>query len=202
MADTNDDDSMGVAAEVSIPGASENEISDIENDTDFPTPAEVNAFRFPPSALPIEAHDAQLAVTPRSSAATIAFDAAVSSSDVPNETPSLLRSSAGTSAEDDVARTDGRVETLDARLYGSPRRGDTTTDEVLAPRTTASIGRASTSQLNASAPAVVSADFAQSAANSVRVSLALAEEGTAMYNSIKAALAFHSALMADHQQKN
>ena len=55
MADTNEDDSMGVAAEVSIPGASENEISDIENDTDFPTPAEVTAVRFPPSALPIEA---------------------------------------------------------------------------------------------------------------------------------------------------
>ena len=42
MADTNADDSMGVAVEVSIPGANENDISDIEND-DFPTPAEVNA---------------------------------------------------------------------------------------------------------------------------------------------------------------
>jgi hypothetical protein len=34
---------MGVVAEVSIPGASDNDISDIDNDADFPYAAEINA---------------------------------------------------------------------------------------------------------------------------------------------------------------
>jgi hypothetical protein len=72
----------------------------------------------------------------------------------------------------------------------------------LAPHNTAPIGAASTSQLiNANTPAAVSTDFAQTAADSFRASLALAEEGSAMHNSIKAALAFHTALMAEHHYK-
>jgi len=105
MADTNEDDSMGVAAEVSIPGASETKISDIENDIDFPTPSEVTVVWFSPSALPIEAHDAQLAGTPRS-AATIAFDAlAPGFAASTNEVPPLRRPSADTYAWDDASRT-------------------------------------------------------------------------------------------------
>ena len=74
MANTNADDSMGVAVEVSIPGANENDILDIENDSDFPSPAEINVARSRPPSRPLEAYEAQLAGTPRT-AATIAFDA-------------------------------------------------------------------------------------------------------------------------------
>ncbi len=60
---------------------------------------------------------------------------------------------------------------------------------------------ASTSQLNASTPVALSPDFAHSATYLLRASLALDEEGSAMHNSIKAALAFHLALMTDHHHK-
>ena len=43
MAATNADDSMGVAVET--PNGEENDISDIENEIDYPSPAEVNASR-------------------------------------------------------------------------------------------------------------------------------------------------------------
>ncbi len=48
MAATNADDSMGV--DVETPNAEENDISDIENEIDYPSPAEVNAERdaYPP----------------------------------------------------------------------------------------------------------------------------------------------------------
>ncbi len=74
MADTNADDFMGVAVEVSIPGANDNDISDIKNDSDFPSPVEINAARSRAPSRPLEAYEAQLAGTPRS-AATISFDA-------------------------------------------------------------------------------------------------------------------------------
>ncbi len=72
MANTNADDSMGVAVEISIPGANENDILDIENDSDFPSPAEINVARFRPPSRPLEAYEAQLAGTPLS-AGTIAL---------------------------------------------------------------------------------------------------------------------------------
>jgi hypothetical protein len=44
-------------------------------------------------------------------------------------------------------------------------------------------------------------DFAQSAADLLRVSLALAVEGRAMHNVIKASLAYHTAFLVEHPQK-
>ena len=204
MADTNVDDSMGVAVEVSIPGANDHDISDIENDSDVPTPAEINVAQLAGTARPPKAYVPQLAGTTRS-AATIAFDAlAPGFAASINEAPPLRQPSADTSAGDDVARTRSPwliSETNDTLFYGPPRRSNTIADGASAPRNATSIGVASTSQLNASTPVVVSTDFAQSAADALRASLALAEEGSAMHNSIKAALAFRSALMADYRYK-
>ena len=76
MADTNADNSMGVAVEVSIPGANDNDISNIENDSDFPAPVKINVARSRAPHNTLEVYEAQLAGTPRS-AATIAFDAVV-----------------------------------------------------------------------------------------------------------------------------
>jgi hypothetical protein len=56
MADINADDSMGVTVEVSIPGANENGISDIENDSDFPFPAEINVARSRSPSRPLEVY--------------------------------------------------------------------------------------------------------------------------------------------------
>ena len=78
MAKTNADDSMGVVAEVSIPGAGDIDISDIDNDADFPSAAEINAAQLAGTTRPPEAYVAQFAGTPRS-AATITFDAPCSS---------------------------------------------------------------------------------------------------------------------------
>ncbi len=74
MAETNADDSMGVVVEVSIPGVDDIDISDIDNDADFPSAAEINVAQLAGTTTPPEAYVAQLAGTPRS-AATIAFDA-------------------------------------------------------------------------------------------------------------------------------
>ena len=71
----------------------------------------------------------------------------------------------------------------------------------MAPHNNVPIGEASTSHLNASTSAAVKVYFAKSAADSLRVSLALAEEGNAMHNATKAALAYHTILMAEHLQK-
>jgi hypothetical protein len=107
------------------------------------------------------------------------------------------------SVGDAAARTRSpwHVETPDTQFYGPLRRSNTTADGAWAPRNTASIDVASTSKLKASTPAVASNDFAESAADSLHASLDLAEEGSAMHNSIKATLAFHSALMANHHHK-
>jgi hypothetical protein len=48
-------------------------------------------------------------------------------------------------------------------------------------------------QPNANTPAGVNIDFAQNTADSLRASLALAVEGSAMRNAIKATLAYHTA---------
>ena len=98
MAETNADDSMGVVVEVSIPGAYDNDISDIDNDADFLFAAEINAAQLAGTPRPSEAYVAQLAGTPRS-AATIAFDALapVFAASI-NEAPSLRRPSANTYA--------------------------------------------------------------------------------------------------------
>ena len=60
---------MGVAVGVSIPGANEIDISDIEND-DFPSPAEVNAALYRTPSMPLDALNAQFAGTQRNAAAT------------------------------------------------------------------------------------------------------------------------------------
>ena len=49
---------------------------------------------------------------------------------------------------------------------------------------------------------MVNIDFAQSAVDSLRASLALVKEGSVMHNAVKAALAYHTALMVEHHQKN
>jgi hypothetical protein len=150
-----------------------------------------------------EAYVAQLASTPRS-AATIAFDALSPGFAASiNEVPPLRRPSADTSAGDVAARTrfPGFGEMLDTEFNGLPRRCNTIVDEVSAPRNATFIGVASTSQLNARTPGVVSTDFAQSEEDYVRASLVLTEEGSATHSSIKAALAFLFALIADHYHK-
>jgi hypothetical protein len=65
----------------------------------------------------------------------------------------------------------------------------------------APFGKASTSQLIPSTPAEVNADFAQSAADLLRASLALAEESSPLHNAVTAALAYHLALIDDHHKK-
>ena len=47
---------MGVVVEVSIPGADDDDISDIENVADFPSPAEINAAHSRPSSWPLATH--------------------------------------------------------------------------------------------------------------------------------------------------
>ena len=114
MANTKADDSTGVAVEVSIPGANDNDISDIENDSDFPSPAEINGARSRAPSRPLDAYEVQLAGSPRS-AATIAFDAVAPDFDASiNDVPPLRRPSTDTSAGDDDARTRSPwlVETL------------------------------------------------------------------------------------------
>jgi hypothetical protein len=117
---TNADDSMGVVVEVSIPGANDNDISDIVNDSDFPTPAEMNVARLEGTARPLEAYEAQFAGTPRS-AATIAFDALAPGFTASiHEAAPLGQPSADTSAGDDSARirSPWLGETLDTLFYG------------------------------------------------------------------------------------
>jgi hypothetical protein len=160
-------DSMGVAVEVSISGANKNDISDIENDTDFSSPAEVNVARCRVPSMPLETLNAQFAGTQRNAAA-IALDAVVPIiAAFINEVPPMRRPSADTSAENEDAHTHAPwlVETLAAQFYGPPRHDITTADRALAPHNTAFIGVASTSRLNASTPVAVSTDFAQSAAD-------------------------------------
>ncbi len=52
MAETNADDSMGVGVEVSVPGADDIDISDIDSDADFPSTAEINAAQLAGTARP------------------------------------------------------------------------------------------------------------------------------------------------------
>ena len=99
-----------------------------------------------------------------------------------------------------VAYPSWAVDTRDVESAGPPHKESTTADRSPAPHDIAPIGEASTSQLNSSTPAEVNVDFAQPAANSLRASLALDEEGAAMHNAISAALAYHTALMVDHHQ--
>jgi hypothetical protein len=69
---------------------------------------------------------------------------------------------------------------LNTQFNGPPRRSNTIADDASAPRNATSIGVASTSQLNASTPAVVSTHFAHPAVDSLRASLALAAKISAM----------------------
>ena len=83
---------------------------------------------------------------------------------------------------------------------GPPHQVSTTANGSFGPHDIAFIGEASTSQLNASTPAGVNIDFAQSARDSLRASLALVEEDIVMHNAIKAAPAYNTALMVEHRQ--
>ena len=76
------------------------------------------------------------------------------------------------------------VDARDAEFAGPSSRVTTIVDGTVAPQSTALIGEASTSQPNAITPAVGNVDFAQSTAVSLRISLALAEEGNAMHNAM------------------
>jgi hypothetical protein len=81
-------------------------------------------------------------------------------------------------AEVNVARIAHPSWLVDARNVVSacpPHQVATTADGSLAPHDIASIGEASTSQLNARTSAAVNTDFAQYAADSLRVSLTLVE---------------------------
>ncbi len=137
MAATNADDSMGVAVET--PLAEENDISDMENEIDYPSHAEVNVAR--------------------------------------------------------VAYPSRAVDTRNVEFASPPHQIPTTADGSLALHDTAPFGEASTSQPSPSTPAEVNVDFAQSSADSLRASLALAEEDNALHNAITAALAYHTALV-------
>ena len=59
MAATNADDSMGV--DVETPNAEENDISDIENEFDYPSPAEVNVARAAYPSWLVDARNAKSA---------------------------------------------------------------------------------------------------------------------------------------------
>ncbi len=74
-------------------------------------------------------------------------------------------------------------------------------DKALFPHTIYAIEADYPPQINPSMPAVVDTDFWQNATNSLRASLALVKEGSAMHIAIKATLNYHIALMAQHQQK-
>ncbi len=143
MAATNANDLMGVAVET--PNAEENDISDLENEIDYPSQGKVNSTR-------------------------VSY-------------PSWL------------------VDTPNAKSAGPPHQVSITVDGSLDPHDIAPVDEASTSQLNANTPAGVNIHFAKSAADSLRVSLALAEECNAMHIAITAALAYHTVLMVDHHQK-
>ena len=130
MAAANEDDSMGVAVEVSIPDANDDDISDIENDFVYPSQAEINVARTRPLAWLLEAHAAQLAGTSRS-AATTADDAVAPGFVAPiNEIPPLRQPSVVKFVGGDVARTRylWLIETLDTQFYGPPRRVNTNAD--------------------------------------------------------------------------
>ena len=137
MAATNADNSMGVAVET--PLAEENNISDIENEIDYPSHAEVNVAR--------------------------------------------------------VAYPSWAINTRNVEFAGPPHKLPATADGSLDHHDAAPFGEASTSQPNPSTPAEVNVDFAHHVADSLRASLALAEEGIALHNAITAALAYHTGLV-------
>lgn len=73
----------------------------------------------------------------------------------------------------------------------------------LFPRSNWAVGEGSSPPINTGISAEVDIDdVGQSAVESLRASLALTEEGSALHSSIKAALDFHNALMAQHHQKS
>ena len=125
MTSTHVDDSMGVAVEVSIPDANEDDISDIENDFEYPSQAEINDARTRPPAWLLEAHEAQLAGTSHSAATTT--DDAVAPGFIAfiNEIPPSQQPYADTSAgvDDAPTRSHWLVEALDAQFHGPCRRG-------------------------------------------------------------------------------
>jgi len=143
MADTNADDSMGVAVET--PLAEDNDIFDIENEIDYPSQAEVDAAR-------------------------VSY-------------PSLA------------------IDTRNLDSAGPPHQVSSTADGSLSRHGIAPFGEAPSSQLNSGTPAEVNVDFAQSAAYSLRASLALAEEGSALHDAITTALTYHTAFIDDHHKK-
>ena len=59
MATTNADDSMGVAVET--PNDEENDISDIESEIDYPSPAKLNATRVAYPSWLTDTHNAKCA---------------------------------------------------------------------------------------------------------------------------------------------
>ena len=100
-----------------------------------------------------------------------------------------------------VAYPSWAIDTRNVEYVGPPHQLPTTADGSLDHHNSAPFGEASTSQLNPSTLAEVNVDFATFAADSLRVSLALVEEGSALQNAIMAALAYHTALIDAHHKK-
>jgi hypothetical protein len=147
MAVINADDLMGVTVENPI--AERNDISDLENEIDYPSQKEVNVARV--------------------------------------DYPSWA------------------VDTRNVESTGPPHQVSTTADRIIgaqllttSPPFARLLPRSST---QARTPAEVNIVFARSATDSLRASLALAEEGSAMHNAISAALAYRTSLLVDHHLK-